>query len=163
MSRTVCVARVVFKTGAASSSPAVIVDSWARSSWQQAAALGHRTVASNSGNLYLDIHRCAQAERTALQDSPDALWWAWTAPSRATSGRTSARAPPTRRCWPSCWAGRRRCGRTFTSQVRSLQREWIQNPQNILQHMHDISTTSQVQGASRKRAVHPSRFGQLCW
>ena len=58
---------MVFKTGAASSSPAVIVDSWARSSWQQAATLGHRTVASNSGNLYLDIHRCAQAERTALQ------------------------------------------------------------------------------------------------
>ena len=60
---------MVFKTGAASGSPAVIVDSWARSSWQQAATLGHRTVASNSGNLYLDIHRCAQGSfvRTALQ------------------------------------------------------------------------------------------------
>jgi hypothetical protein len=47
---------VLFKTGAASGNSAVIVDSWARSSWQQAATLEHRTVASNSGNLYLDIH-----------------------------------------------------------------------------------------------------------
>ena len=47
---------VLFKTGAAAGNRAVIVDSWARSSWQQAATLGHRTVVSNSGNLYLDIH-----------------------------------------------------------------------------------------------------------
>ena len=47
---------LVFKTGAASGNSDVIVDSWARSSWQQAATLDHPTVASNSGNLYLDIH-----------------------------------------------------------------------------------------------------------
>ena len=45
---------LVFKTGAADNSPGVIVGSWARSSWQQAAVLGHRAVASNHGNFYLD-------------------------------------------------------------------------------------------------------------
>jgi len=47
---------VVFKTGAATDDLGVIVDSWESSSWQQAAALGHRAVASNSGSFYLDIH-----------------------------------------------------------------------------------------------------------
>ena len=56
---------VLFKTGAASGQPAVIVDSWARSSWQQAATLGHRTVASNSGNLYLDIHSSVASHQWA--------------------------------------------------------------------------------------------------
>jgi N-acetyl-beta-hexosaminidase len=56
---------VVFKTGAASGNDDVIVDSWARSSWQQAAALDHRTVASNSGNLYLDIHSSVASHQWA--------------------------------------------------------------------------------------------------
>jgi hypothetical protein len=47
---------LVFKTGAAASTPEVIVGSWARSSWQQAAEQNHRAVVSNSGSLYLDIH-----------------------------------------------------------------------------------------------------------
>jgi hypothetical protein len=46
----------VFKTGAATAHPDVIVGSWARSSWQQAALQNHRAVVSNSGSLYLDIH-----------------------------------------------------------------------------------------------------------
>jgi hypothetical protein len=46
---------VLFKTDSATN-PNVIIDSWARSSWQQAALLGHRAVASNSDTLYLDIH-----------------------------------------------------------------------------------------------------------
>ena len=47
---------VLFKSKAAVPTPAVIIDSWERSSWQQAATLGHRAVASNSDTLYLDIH-----------------------------------------------------------------------------------------------------------
>eukprot|EP00040_Diaphanoeca_grandis_P018485 m.97205 g.97205 ORF g.97205 m.97205 type:complete len:705 (+) comp26958_c0_seq2:225-2339(+) len=47
---------LLFKTNAAGDTPEVIVDSWARSSWQQAATLGHRAVASNSDTFYLDYH-----------------------------------------------------------------------------------------------------------
>merc|ERR1712070_1283712 len=42
-----------------------IVGSWARSSWQQAATLDHPTVASNSGNLYLDIHSSVASHQWA--------------------------------------------------------------------------------------------------
>ncbi len=45
---------ILFKTGAAADYPSVIVDSWARSSWSEAAAAGHPTVMSNSGIFYLD-------------------------------------------------------------------------------------------------------------
>lgn len=45
---------VLFKTGAAAAFPGVVVDSWARSSWQQAAVAGHRAVDSNDGDFYLD-------------------------------------------------------------------------------------------------------------
>ena len=45
---------ILFKTEAAEPYPSVIVDSWARSSWSEAAAAGHRTVMSNSGLFYLD-------------------------------------------------------------------------------------------------------------
>ena len=41
----------MFKTEAAADYPSVIVDSWARSSWSEAAAAGHPTVMSNSGDL----------------------------------------------------------------------------------------------------------------
>ena len=44
---------ILFKTHAAAQDKSVIVDSWERSSWQEAAQEGHRTVASNSGNLYV--------------------------------------------------------------------------------------------------------------
>ena len=40
---------ILFKTEAAADYPSVIVDSWARSSWSEAAAAGHPTVMSNSG------------------------------------------------------------------------------------------------------------------
>ena len=45
---------ILFKTGAAATFPRTIVDAWARSSWQAAAKRGHRAVASNNANLYLD-------------------------------------------------------------------------------------------------------------
>ena len=45
---------ILFKTEAAQAFPTVIVDSWARSSWSEAAAAGHPTVMSNSGIFYLD-------------------------------------------------------------------------------------------------------------
>jgi hypothetical protein len=45
---------ILFKTEAAQAFPTVIVDSWARSSWSEAAAAGYHTVMSNSGIFYLD-------------------------------------------------------------------------------------------------------------
>lgn len=48
-------------SGAANDTPSVIVDSWRSSSWQQAAARGHRAIASNSKSLYLDIRTHTEA------------------------------------------------------------------------------------------------------
>jgi len=45
---------ILFKTGAAAEYPTTIVDSWARTSWSQAAAAGHDVVMSNNGLFYLD-------------------------------------------------------------------------------------------------------------
>ena len=44
---------VLFKTNAASNDSGVIVDSWARSSWQQAATLDHRTVVRKTHARFL--------------------------------------------------------------------------------------------------------------
>eukprot|EP01046_Picozoa_sp_COSAG06_P050664 COSAG06_NODE_8080_length_2279_cov_1.860092_3_plen_152_part_00 len=43
---------VLFKTNAASNDSGVIVDSWARSSWQQAATLDHRTVVRGNARSF---------------------------------------------------------------------------------------------------------------
>eukprot|EP00038_Savillea_parva_P019262 m.26939 g.26939 ORF g.26939 m.26939 type:complete len:781 (-) comp4361_c0_seq1:2909-5251(-) len=45
---------ILFKTGAAQDYPSVIVDSWARTSWSQAAAAGHPVVDSRVDPFYLD-------------------------------------------------------------------------------------------------------------
>ena len=45
---------ILFKTEAAAAYPTTIVDSWARTSWSQAAEAGHDVVMSNSGLFYLD-------------------------------------------------------------------------------------------------------------
>jgi len=53
---------VLFKTGAADGHPSFIVDSWARTNWQQAAEMGYRSVVSNSGSLYLDFQTTLSPE-----------------------------------------------------------------------------------------------------
>jgi len=45
---------ILFKTGAAERSTDIVVDAWARSSWQQAAKKGHPAVDSANGHFYLD-------------------------------------------------------------------------------------------------------------
>ena len=45
---------ILFKTEAAAAYKSVIVDSWARTSWSQAAEAGHKVVMSNDGLFYLD-------------------------------------------------------------------------------------------------------------
>jgi len=45
---------ILFKTGAAEISQDIIIDAWARSSWQQAAEAGHPVVDSENGKFYLD-------------------------------------------------------------------------------------------------------------
>jgi len=45
---------ILFKTGAAEGFEDIIVDAWARSSWQQAAQKGHPVVDSENGHFYLD-------------------------------------------------------------------------------------------------------------
>ena len=45
---------ILFKTNAAAAYKSVIVDSWARTSWSQAAEAGHKVVMSNDGLFYLD-------------------------------------------------------------------------------------------------------------
>lgn len=45
---------ILFKTGSAEVSKDIIVDAWARDSWQQAAQKGHPTVDSANGHFYLD-------------------------------------------------------------------------------------------------------------
>ena len=45
---------LLFKTGAANATKSTVIDSWARSNWNQAAARGYNTVVSNSADFYLD-------------------------------------------------------------------------------------------------------------
>jgi hexosaminidase len=45
---------ILFKTEAAKISQDIIIDAWARSSWQQAAQAGHPVVDSENGHFYLD-------------------------------------------------------------------------------------------------------------
>ena len=47
---------LLFTTQAAADYPMAIVDAWHRTSWVQAAALGHKTIVSNNHYLYLDAH-----------------------------------------------------------------------------------------------------------
>ena len=49
---------VLFKTNAASNDSGVIVDSWARSSWQQAATLDHRTVVRGNARSFSSVLFC---------------------------------------------------------------------------------------------------------
>ena len=82
---------LVFKTGAADGVPSVIIDSWARSSWQQAASLGHRTVVSNSGTFYLDCEEKPLSRRRLSCVAPHRGWL--TGPHIASSRPSSSLVP----------------------------------------------------------------------
>ena len=45
---------LLFKTGAANGTTSTVIDSWARSDWQEAAKRGYKAVVSDNKNFYLD-------------------------------------------------------------------------------------------------------------